>query len=198
MWPPDHLVFGYVCYSLLARTAGGRPGGEVYVLAVGTQAPDLLDKPLGWWLGVTDSGFTVGHSVFVAAFLTAVALPAALRTRHRRGAVAFLAGLWSHLLGDVLFALALGRPGLSRVLWPLGERALSTPREPTPLPEVFAHVLESLTTFEDYVLDAETPLGLFVYTGLLLLGGFLWIADGRPGLPDRDGRLGLSNRDDRR
>ena len=48
MWPWEHLAFGYVLYSLGVRTLRGRTprGPPVLVLAVATQVPDLLDKPL--------------------------------------------------------------------------------------------------------------------------------------------------------
>lgn len=117
-----HAAFGYVCYSLGSRLLTGEPpsGGAALALLVGTQLPDLVDKPLSWGLGAFPSGYAVGHSALVA-------LPAglgALLILHARGRTAAGAGLvvgyWSHLVGDVLHPwLRGGSPAVVRVLWPL-------------------------------------------------------------------------------
>ena len=63
MWPWDHLAFGYVWYTLASRGWDGRPpsNAAAIALAVGTQFPDLVDKPLAWWLDVLPAGRSLGH-----------------------------------------------------------------------------------------------------------------------------------------
>ena len=64
MWPWGHLVFGYLLY-LLVRPRAWRNGDRfaVIVLMIGTQVPDIVDKPLAWWFGVLPSGVVSGVSV---------------------------------------------------------------------------------------------------------------------------------------
>jgi hypothetical protein len=57
MWPWEHLAVGYLLYSVSCVLWGRYPTRiGVAALAFGTQFPDLVDKPLGWWLGVLPSG----------------------------------------------------------------------------------------------------------------------------------------------
>ena len=58
MLPWGHLAVGYLAYSLAVRVrSGGPPAGlAVAALAVGTQFPDLIDKPLVSWVSVLPSG----------------------------------------------------------------------------------------------------------------------------------------------
>lgn len=57
MWPWGHVGAGYLVYTLLRRHTGERPAGAaVLALAVGTQFPDLVDKPLGWTVGLLPGG----------------------------------------------------------------------------------------------------------------------------------------------
>ena len=58
MWPWGHLALGYLLHSPLARARFGRPPTDraTLLLVIGTQLPDLVDKPLAWWLGVLPAG----------------------------------------------------------------------------------------------------------------------------------------------
>ncbi|WP_265110662.1 metal-dependent hydrolase [Halosolutus halophilus] len=140
MFPLGHLAFAYlwyVAYAVLAR----RPlpvRWALVPLAIGSQLPDLLDKPLAYG-GVLASGRSVGHSLLITALLVgfvsggAHALrrrtPAHSRT-HQLGAVApaaFGVGYLSHLVGDSLGPLLAGiHADLTFLLWPV----LPAPRYP--------------------------------------------------------------------
>ncbi|MBB6646593.1 metal-dependent hydrolase [Halobellus ruber] len=120
MLPWGHLAVGYVVYSLGGRAWHRRaPGGQaVLVLAVATQLPDLIDKPLNWWFSVYD-GRAIGHSlVFAIAACVLAVYVARNRDRIDLGA-AFSVGLLTHLLGDSYPALLQGDlRALSFLLWP--------------------------------------------------------------------------------
>lgn len=188
MWPWEHLALGYLCYSGARRVLGLSPPADrpVLALAVGTLAPDLVDKPLSWGLGLFPSGYAVGHSALVGVPVGVGLLVAG----HRRGtgglAVAFVVGYWSHLVGDVLSGALYGDgPTLSVVLWPLVERA--------PYAEDFGLFGRGLHYLREFVADvgaAERP-GLLVAVafGPALLAVGLWLLDGAPG-PRALGRSG--------
>ena len=48
--PWGHLAIGYLCLSLAIRARWRVPpqGPAVIAVAIGTQLPDLIDKPLAW------------------------------------------------------------------------------------------------------------------------------------------------------
>jgi hypothetical protein len=67
MWPPGHVAIAYLLYRAYV---GVRPGVEpsgvpVLVLVFGSLLPDLVDKPLAWYLGAIPTGRTLAHSLFV-------------------------------------------------------------------------------------------------------------------------------------
>ncbi|PSQ17916.1 hypothetical protein BRC99_00275 [Halobacteriales archaeon QS_7_69_60] len=136
MLPWGHLAVGYLAYSLAVRgRTGGPPAGlATAALAVGTQFPDLIDKPLVAWVSLLPSGRSLGHSLLFAA--------------------ACGVGLWY-----------LGRRFL---FWPV------TPafRYPGDDRELVEYLLAELTTPPHHEL------------GLVALAVALWVADGRPGLPE--------------
>jgi hypothetical protein len=187
MWPWEHAAIGYVCYSAATRLVAGRAprGDPVLALAVGTQFPDLVDKPLSWGLGVFPTGYAIGHSILVA--VPAGILLAVLARDRGLGqiAVAFVLGYWTHILGDVLAPLRRGDPlGVDRVLWPV------VAREPYPddlgFSRGFVYVLE-------YVRDlgtADLSTLLVSHVGLAALTLALWLVDGAPGVRELLGHVG--------
>lgn len=186
MWPWEHLALGYLLYSGQRRIRGrARPtGGETALLTVGTQCPDLIDKPLAWTFDVLPSGISLAHSLVGTAGLCLLALAVARRRNRLRVGVAFTVGYLSHLLGDVLFyLLADGRLVVRFLLWPLVARP--------PIGETtFAAELFGL--LGGFLAFLSTPRGgLYLVFELLLVGGafLLWAADGRPGLRAVIGRL---------
>jgi len=178
MWPWEHLAVGYLLYSLGARALGRDPpsDGGVVALAVATQLPDLLDKPLSWGLGWFPSGYAVGHSAFVALPLGVAAVVVARRAARPDLGAAFAVGHWSHLAADVLSPLRGGDgPSVSRVLWPIAEvRPYGTDyglRRGAVYVERFVAELSAMDLTAVVLLYLLVPLGTLA----------LWALDGAPG-----------------
>ncbi|WP_440991991.1 metal-dependent hydrolase [Haloarchaeobius baliensis] len=180
MWPWGHLAFGYLCYSVLARLRRGRAPAAlpVVVLALATQLPDLVDKPLAWSFEVFTTGYGVAHSLFLAVPLVLVAGLVAAAVDHDELGWAFGVGYLSHLLGDVLFGLAFGvEDPFGRVVWPLSDP--SGYSRDYGFVERVAYYLEAfLVQLADGDLGVYVPLYLVLFT--VVFG--LWIADGVPPL----------------
>ncbi|MFB6296977.1 MAG: metal-dependent hydrolase [Salinirussus sp.] len=133
MFPLGHAALAYLVYVAVAPVAGWRlpARSALPALALGSQLPDLIDKPLAF-VGVLDSGRSLGHSVFAAGILVAVAVWLGRRalshggigTWRRRlataGPGAFAVGYASHLAGDAWLPLVTGAVSELRFLvWPL-------------------------------------------------------------------------------
>ena len=180
MWPWEHVLFAYVCYSTYVHTRyRSRPAEPpVVALALGSVLPDLIDKPLAWEFGVFETGYAAAHSVFIG--MPAALVVYVLAKRRDSGAIggAFAAGYVLHLVGDVLPAsLSRGRLDLSPVLWPVAGRS-STPER-----DSFADGVAGLLT--EYVAQLVTlqltPI-VALQLGSVVVGITLWLLDGRPGL----------------
>ncbi|WP_123536583.1 metal-dependent hydrolase [Halosimplex salinum] len=123
MWPWGHLALAYLAYSLYSRLRRGhRPiAATALVVALGSQAPDLVDKPLAWTLSVLPSGRSLSHSLLVVVPVVALVYTVALvRDEDEEPlAVAFGVGALTHLFGDALYSLvALEFRHLGFLLWP--------------------------------------------------------------------------------
>jgi hypothetical protein len=138
--PLGHAAFAYLTYVTVAAATGRNlPARWALVpLAVGSQFPDLIDKPLAFY-GLLASGRSMGHSVFVAAvFVGGVAWILGRSRdrarvdgwRYRLATVtpsALAVGYATHLVGDILAPVLAGRLWDARfLLWPLA----SVPRSP--------------------------------------------------------------------
>lgn len=178
MFPWDHLVIGYLGASLYARLRGRRLGeAAVVAVGVGSQFPDLVDKPLAWTFGVLPSGTTLAHSVFVALPVSAAAAVVGRRLGHPAAGVAFAVSYLLHLPADLVYGpIVFGKSiEFGGLLWPL----VSVPAsEPAGLVETARYYIARL------YIDLRTPRALaFVALEAALLGAGLavWIADGTPG-----------------
>ncbi|MBP2252072.1 hypothetical protein J2754_002413 [Halarchaeum solikamskense] len=121
MWPWAHLGLAYVAYLLVRPRAWWRADRlTLGALVLGTQLPDLIDKPAAWVFGVLPSGRSLAHSlVFVLPLLLIVAVVCRRRARREAG-VAFGFGVLSHLVLDALGPFLAGDYGeLGFLLWPL-------------------------------------------------------------------------------
>lgn len=170
MWPWAHAALGYLLYTLYLRLRGaGRPTGlPVVLLAVGTQLPDLVDKPLAWYVGVLPYGRTLMHSLVLGGVVVALLVFFLHRRGHTAEATALAIGYYSHLLGDA-YGLALTGEwaSLAFLVWPL-----------LPLPGVESEVESVL----GHLLDIEgSPFFLFGLALTALALG-LWVRHGLPGL----------------
>lgn len=179
MWPWEHLAVGYLAYSALVHLlARRRPAGDAVVaLAVATQFPDLIDKPLAWSLDVLPSGASLAHSLAFALPVTLVAVALAARAGRRRVGAAFAVGYLLHLPADVLYPVLLGDgPKTAFLLWPF------VPAPPSDVAGFLPHFEELVATF---VAHLATPRGTVYLAGELALVGAalaLYAYDGAPGL----------------
>jgi len=179
MWPWDHLAIGYLVVSLWRRGRSRRPPGEAEAIAavVGSQFPDLIDKPLGWRTSLLPSGHSMAHSLTVAVPTTIVVYLLARRYGRADVGAAFSLAYLAHLPADVVYPMVLGRsPNLAFLFWPFVEI-------PPSQTDAFAgRVLELVVQFLAFL---RTPQGLlFLGLELALLGGavLLWGRDGWPGV----------------
>lgn len=167
MWPWGHLAVGYALYSLQSRVVHRRAprGPAVLWVALGTQFPDLVDKPLAWWLGVIPNGRSLTHSVFAAMLVISVV---AWLSHGRDADVggAFAVGYLSHLAADAIGPFLAERyERLAFLLWPV-------------LPAVDYEIEGSVAA---HLLELELNGQVMAE---LWLAGFvlaLWAVDGFPG-----------------
>ena len=168
MWPLGHVAVAYLCYAGLRRARGGVPAREfaVVALVVGSQLPDLVDKPLAWYLGVLPTGRSLAHSLLLIGPLIGLAYLVADRYGRAEDGIAAGVGAGSHLLADVVPALW-GAADPAILVWPL------LPLEPYPdgAPSIMGLLAESLG--EPYFL-AE-----FVLAAIAVV---VWRREGYPGL----------------
>jgi len=167
MWPVGHGSVAYILYTLSTRWRSDVGPGHGAAILVGFAgvAPDLVDKPLAWYLDVLPTGRSLAHSfVFLVPVVTILYLLARSRGRGEYG-VALGVGLLSHPLLDALPALwSSDTP--SFLLWPL----LSV-ESPESDPTLF-ELLGSSLSDPYFVVE-------FLLLGVALA---LWRADGYPGL----------------
>ena len=178
MWPWEHLLLGYLLYSLYSnlRYRDSPTGRETLAAAFGSQLPDLVDKPLAWTFGVVETGYSIGHSIFVAPFVCLAAYALSRRLGNVRLGVAFTIAYLSHLVSDVFYPIVLGRGIEPRVvLWPIAS--------PPPGLGHGGFVDQFLRYFGRYVdqlsTGSLTPYLAF-QLGLALAVVVLWLADGAP------------------
>jgi membrane-bound metal-dependent hydrolase YbcI (DUF457 family) len=172
-------MVGYVGYSVFERLrTGGAPTQQnVLVLAVATQAPDLIDKPLAWQFGVLSSGVGAAHSLLVGVPVAAL-IGVWLRGRGQTGTgIAVVIGQVSHVLGDLLFSWLFGSsPVLASFVWPLG---------PAPGPTsagLLVGVWDRLLGSQALLATPKGQLYVLLEVVLLVVTVGLWFYDGMPGL----------------
>lgn len=170
MWPWGHLGVGYVLWSVWCRGRDRAPPTttEFWLVVLGTQLPDLVDKPLAWTLGVLPSGRSLAHSLLTAAVVVAVVTRLGRRYDRERLASCFSLAFVSHPVADALVLVLGGRTEyLGFLLWP----ATATPysMDGRSLTDALGRLLH---------VDVVSPYVLPV-VGFVLL----WLADGRPGYP---------------
>lgn len=179
MWPWEHLAFGYLAYSGYTRLRYGRAPADkpAVALAIATQFPDLVDKPLAWTFDVLPSGYSFGHSVFVATALLGLVLWISRLYEVPAVGTAAAFGYASHLLGDLLYPVIRGsETDVGILFWPLVARPSLDP------PSLLA---ETTRLISEFVLYLGSPRGVtYLVLELALVGGAcaLWLVDGRPGL----------------
>lgn len=181
MWPWEHLAVGYVCYSLGVwawRRSPPKAAGAL-LLAVGTQLPDLVDKPLSWVYAVFPGGYGPGHSVFVAVPMALVVVLIAGHLGRPVAGAGLAVGWWSHLAGDVVVAVLRDNPyAFDRILWP----TVSLPPDGLML-DGLGYVHYFLRHGVDRAQTQGQELFLVAYVGVFVAAVLLWLVDGAPGMP---------------
>ncbi len=168
MWPWGHLAVGYLLYSLSSRVSTHRRPtalGTLFV-AIGTQFPDLIDKPFAWTFAILPTGRSLMHSLLTAALILSVGWLLIQRYSKQVPWQAFAIGYLSHLAMDIAKPVLDGDLSkLSFLLWPV---------LPSPSYETEQSFLAHF---------AELDLSVFVLSQFALVGiaFVVWIADGSPG-----------------
>ena len=127
MRPHEHFLVAFlpVFVYVLLRYRRIPSKGMVFVLVIGSQLPDLVDKPLAFSIGILPSGRVFMHSLPFALPLAVLVLVYAWATDRSYLGIGFV---WAHLLhlaGDFRFSLFKGQipPDL---IWPFA------PASPSP------------------------------------------------------------------
>lgn len=182
MFPWGHLAVGYLFYTAFTRLVNRRPpeGPPTIALAVGTQLPDLVDKPANWWVGILD-GRGIGHSLLVVVPLCALVVALARRRDRPAVGAALSIGLVTHLLGDAWRAVLAGevQASASYLLWPLWEAPTYAIDSP------WGHLGSWLATVRLLRWSSLGDLlasGFGVQLAALLLVVTVWAVDGFPGV----------------
>lgn len=178
MWPWEHAAVGYVVYSVLARLGHDPPDDAAAVAVVlGTQFPDLVDKPLAWWLDALPAGRSLAHSLLFALPAVLLVLVLAGLVRRTDVGAAFGIGYLSHLPGDVIYPLAYG-DGLATdfLLYPLTEV------DPSSTTSLFEKAGELFVQFLAFLATPRGQLYLLAEVALVTVAFALWWSDGFPGL----------------
>lgn len=170
MLPWGHAAVGYLCYRLYTFLSYRRPptGVAVVALAIGTQFPDLIDKPLAWEVSVLPSGRSFGHSLLVLAIVVGLLYwwrrDSAERTRTALFGFGF--GWTTHVFADA-YPILFGRQTcVNYLVWPLAA---------CPYDEADRSIIE-------YLLAVELADGALFGVGLTVFAGAIWLYDGAPGL----------------
>jgi hypothetical protein len=176
MWPWGHLASAYLVYAAYARFGRGhRPtAAATLAVAVGSQAPDLVDKPLAWTASILPTGRSLAHSLLIVVPVVVALYVLAGRTSgddpradRRPLAVAFGIGTVVHVFGDALYPLLrLEVSHLGFLLWPV-------------VPPIEYEVEQSFAAH--FALVEPSPELAFEFL-LVVVALVVWRADGYPGL----------------
>ena len=169
MWPWGHAAVGYLLYTGYTHANDRLPpsGPAAIAVALGTQFPDIVDKPLAWNLGVLPSGRSLAHSLFAAVLVTALVARYANRRGYPRVGLAFGMGYVSHLVTDGIDPLLSGDfSKLTYLGWPL-----------LPTPDYSVE-----HGFIHHFINMELTPFVFLQFGLVTLVIGVWVRDGTPGL----------------
>ncbi|SFK64952.1 LexA-binding, inner membrane-associated putative hydrolase [Halogranum rubrum] len=120
MMPWGHAAVGYLCFTILSRLRYRRSptGAEVVALGLGTQFPDIIDKPLAA-IGVLSYGRSLAHSLLSMALLFTVLFVLLRGSDNSRLLFPFAVGNVSHAFADIGGSLLQGQHfGTTFLVWP--------------------------------------------------------------------------------
>lgn len=177
MWPWEHLALAYVLYSLVANVAlrASPSARETIAVGVGSQVPDLVDKPLAWTFEITATGYSIGHSIFVAPFVCLAVYAVAARRGHPAIAGAFSLAYLSHPFADLLSQF-LREPvvDLRTILWPIASPPPGSPGG------FLDHFVRYFVRYVNQLLAGGPSLQIALQSLLGLAVVALWLSDGAP------------------
>lgn len=133
MHPVSHCLIALVPVVTYVVLRDQRPPSRsvLFATVVGSQFPDLVDKPLAYQLSVIPNGRMFAHSLLVVTTVSLVVLRLATHEHidHRRAVRAFVFAYLTHVAGDFSGELLTPhRPFPSNLLWPFVPVAsVSTP-----------------------------------------------------------------------
>lgn len=181
MWPWDHVALGYLLFASIRYVRGWpKPtAGVTAVVVIGSQLPDLIDKSLAWSLEVFSTGIAFGHSLWFLGMLAVLTGAAGVRYGRRSLPAALTIGVCSHLIGDVVFAVAVGSAmTYELVLWPI------VTASPDPQVGMIASILFNWHEFLAFLHRPRGRWYLLAEVGLLLVAIGVWSRDGAPGFTE--------------
>lgn len=123
VYPLGHLAFGYLSIVALARVRDWEfqyPHGlTLALLAIGTQLPDIIDKPLAY-AGVLPNGRSLAHSLLILTPVVFLGVRYLTHKGYESEARVLAVAIASHLLGDsYLLILRQEWRELGFLLWPV-------------------------------------------------------------------------------
>ncbi len=136
MWPWGHIAVAYLLYAGIVQLRGQQERlFPLVAVIIGSQLPDLIDKPLAWTFSILPAGRSLMHSILTSLLVVTVAYWIGSRCQREDIAAGFGIGVVSHVLVDpspsVVVGLLQGEWGqlqwVRYLLWPL----LSPPPYPT-------------------------------------------------------------------
>ena len=178
MWPWEHVLFAYVFFSIFHRIwySTAPPDWPVIALVIGSLLPDIIDKPLAWQFGLFESGYALGHSIFVAIPVSIVIILIAKKYSIERSGIGFIFGYLLHLVGDVLPpSIRHQELRLDPILWPFAERVDHHH-------SFIGGLEENLIEYTTQLLALDMTPVLALQLGTVAFGLSLWIIDGMPGI----------------
>lgn len=122
MLPPEHFLVAFIplLVYVLVRDKQLPSLRFVAVVFLGTQFPDLIDKPLAHQFGVLPSGRVFMHSLPTAIPVLLIIGLYGWKTNRLRLSSAFIFSHLSHLLADNYRLLIQSKPQIpADLLWPL-------------------------------------------------------------------------------
>ncbi|VTT87323.1 unknown [Halorubrum sp. DM2] len=158
MFPIEHCIVAVIpiIAYVLVRDRDVPTGGFLAIVFVGSQLPDLVDKPLAHQFGLIPSGRVFVHSLPVAVPILCLAGWYAWRTDRLRAGGAFAFAYLSHIVADNRRVLSLPNPTLSDdMLWPF--------RPATPRPDVPYWAGEASINVRLWTLFSAVVLAITVY-----------------------------------
>lgn len=168
MLPWGHAAVGYLWYAGAERARGSRPTARATAaVLVGSQLPDLIDKPLAWTVSLLPNGRSLAHSLVSGSLIVLVLVGLLAAVGVVRLGWPLAVGALSHSLADALHPLVYGDyPSLAFLAWPV-----LPPVEYDATERILAHLLG---------FDPLAPWVL-LQTGLVFAALLAWWTDGRPG-----------------